>query len=388
MRILLVKLAEPTRPGQKACYMPPLGLWSLRAALRADGETCEVIDMHLGDEIEGEWDVIGISAQFSIQHAEYERVAKIAAEHADEVVAGGFHAAAVAAPDGVAQVCDGPGEDFFDVEYRPPDMTEDELLRYWQHEAPHDLQSATSRWMSIETSRGCNYGCGYCGVSRFWGKWRPLDISMIRGHLGNLRDNLGVQELFIEDDNATTEGHLERLLPDLRTFKWSMPNGVRIADLSIGLIRRMAKSGCWRISLPFETGALHTARQMYLGDKWVPYPMAKAIVEIIRDAGIRTCGFFIIGYPGEGEAEAKLTLEYANSLPLDDRHIYIATPYPGTKLYETCIKNGWLTTGPPELYDALMYNRALIRTPWFEPERIELMRAVDRAEAMARKLGG
>jgi len=384
LKILFVKLKEPTRPGQKAVYTPPIGLWSLRAALRVKGHTVKVIDMHLGDEISGRWDLIGISAQFSIQHAEYVRVAEIARQHAERVIAGGFHAAAVPPPDGIDDVCTGAGEQYFDVPYTPPDVTVEEMGRYWQRGAPHDLTSVSDRWMTVETSRGCEGSCGFCGVRSYWGSWIDLDVVPYLRRLSKM----GVEELYIEDDNATAYGRLSMILPKLSRFAWSMPNGVRAADLTSELIHDMAMSGCWRLSLPFETGTRRGAELMHLGSKWLPHYQALEVVKRIRGEGVLTCGFFIIGYPGETRSDVMRTLEYANSLPLDDRHIYIATPYPGTPLYNLCRRAGYLICDGPELYERLMYNRALICTPWLKPGELEEIRAEDREQAIRRRATG
>jgi len=80
-----------------------------------------------------------------------------------------------------------------------------------------------------------------------------------------------------------------------------------------------------------------------------------------------------------------MTLDYANSLPLDQRNIYIATPYPGTPLYETCREKGYLTVSPPELFRELLYTRGMIRTPEFSPEDIEAIKKTDRDAAISRK---
>ena len=50
----------------------------------------------------------------------------------------------------------------------------------------------------------------------------------------------------------------------------------------------------------------------------------------------------VIGFPGETEETAWETINFINSLNPDDIGFYIATPYPGTPMYEEVVKNGWL----------------------------------------------
>jgi anaerobic magnesium-protoporphyrin IX monomethyl ester cyclase len=124
---------------------------------------------------------------------------------------------------------------------------------------------------------------------------------------------------------------------------------------------------------------------MRLGNKWVKFDDALDLVVSLSLEGIQTCGFFIIGYPGETLDDMKRTLDYANALPLDQRNIYIATPYPGTPLYDDCKRNGWLVSDD---YDDLLYTRGLIRTLDFGPEDVEALKAKDRAEAIRSKNHG
>ena len=80
-------------------------------------------------------------------------------------------------------------------------------------------------------------------------------------------------------------------------------------------------------------------------------------------------------------------MSYANSLPLDQRNIYIATPYPGTPLYSLCKKKGYLNSDGDALFEDLLYTKGLISTPEFSSEEIELIKKEDRERAMTRKAG-
>ena len=50
----------------------------------------------------------------------------------------------------------------------------------------------------------------------------------------------------------------------------------------------------------------------------------------------------VLGFPGETEQTARETIRFVKELNPDDVGFYIATPYPGTPMYEEVKKNGWL----------------------------------------------
>jgi radical SAM superfamily enzyme YgiQ (UPF0313 family) len=393
-RTLLVKLPEPHKPTQKPAFMPPFGLWSIAYNVYRESDFM-ILDCHLHGmgalalALDGyDPDRVLLSVQFSIQHALYlEAVAMCAGR---EIIAGGFHASAVDPPAGVRVIKgDGetglkPGLTFEDIEYPPP--MADRLRPYWDKGAPHDLQSKTQRWTPVEFSRGCFRRCGYCGVPRFWGDPRYYSREKISAYLDALVVE-GIEEVFIEDDNfIASPGNFRWIIQEMgkRGIWWSTPNGISAGALSMH-VDGLAASGCWRVALPFETGTRSTARLMGLGNKWLEQVDALTLVERLKSEGILTCGFFIIGYPGETLEDMQATLDYANSLPLDQRNVYIATPYPGTPLYDKCLEAGYLTSQPPDLYTDLLYTRGLISTPDWTPEDVEALKKRDRDAAIARK---
>lgn len=392
LRYLLINLPEPSRATQKKTHTPPLGLWSIRATLRAMGQHIDICDMHIGDDIESflghEYDHIGISARFSIQHEEYLRVAK-RVKGLSYVAAGGIHAMLAGPVDGVDEICHGPGESFYAPmlhSHQFPVFDEDEIRRYWDLKSPHDLQSKTDRWMSIETSRGCPGSCGFCGVKNLWGRcWNPFDIDDIETNLVYLR-SMGIKELFIEDDNVSIDKNRFLRLIELFNrygFAWSCPNGIQIKTiLDPDVIEAIAHSGCWRLSLPFETGSERSAELMGVKWKWVDHGSASEFIDYLSSHGVQTCGFFIIGYPGETRDDVEATLEYANSLPLDQRNIYIATPYPGTRLFDDCIRNGWIKDWN---YSDLLYTHGVVNTPWLKADEVAEIKRVDREKAILRR---
>lgn len=398
MNVLLINLKEPKRFGQKKTIIPPFGLWKIKNFLNNRGIMCKIIDLNIGQRImaiPNEPDIIGLSVKFSTQHDSYMRLGKALRENTRaEIIAGGFHASAIPRPKFIDEIVKGSGEQYFAKRindfyfYQPLNIPIGILEKYWKKKAPHDLQSKTGKWIPFETSRGCNNRCNYCGVLKYWGKWTPFELPAIDNNL-KLFKGQGIEELFIEDDNISyDEIRFMQLINIFKKYKlyWSCPNGLTIKSLlDDDVLKILSKAKyCWRLSLPFETGSERTAKLMNLKDKYVDRDKAKELVKKLKDMGIKTCGFFIIGYPEETADDVQRTLDYANSIPLDQRNIYIATPYPNTKLYEKCKKNGWLKYDNEKLYKRLMYKHGLIDTPMLKAKEIMKIKKKDRDEAIKR----
>jgi anaerobic magnesium-protoporphyrin IX monomethyl ester cyclase len=70
-----------------------------------------------------------------------------------------------------------------------------------------------------------------------------------------------------------------------------------------------------------------------------------------HDIGLMTIANVVLGFPGETEQTAKETIRFVKELNPDDVGFYIATPYPGTPLYDQVKKNNWLRTDDFDKYD-------------------------------------
>jgi radical SAM superfamily enzyme YgiQ (UPF0313 family) len=82
----------------------------------------------------------------------------------------------------------------------------------------------------------------------------------------------------------------------------------------------------------------------------------------------------VLGFPGETEKTAKETIRFVQELNPDDVGFYIATPYPGTPMYEKVIKNSWLRVTDFDRYDTA--------GPTFETPQLSMQKLVElRAKA-------
>ena len=75
-------------------------------------------------------------------------------------------------------------------------------------------------------------------------------------------------------------------------------------------------------------------------NKKITLEQTRKIVELIHRVGIKSRASFILGLPSETRAESQETIRFAYSLPLDQVRFSLATPFPGTELWDIAVKEG------------------------------------------------
>ena len=103
------------------------------------------------------------------------------------------------------------------------------------------------------------------------------------------------------------------------------------------------------------------------------FDQAAQAVRYAREAGIKTVGHFILGLPGETEASLKQTVNYARSLPLDLAQFYCAVPFPGSRLYDRALEEGWITR--PD-YSCFKQDCALMELPTISSDEVNRYRTL------------
>ena len=61
---------------------------------------------------------------------------------------------------------------------------------------------------------------------------------------------------------------------------------------------------------------------------------------MLRDVGIKARATLMLGIPGETREESLKTVAYADKLDVDQVRFSIATPYPGTELWDIAVREG------------------------------------------------
>ncbi|MCX5855317.1 MAG: radical SAM protein [Deltaproteobacteria bacterium] len=193
---------------------------------------------------------------------------------------------------------------------------------------------------SVVLTRGCPNQCQFCDRSVFGNKVRSYSPTYAVNLIKDLASHYGVREILIEDDTFiiawkwVTE-FCERLIAAKIDVTWSCLG--RADRVTPALLALMRKAGCWHISYGIESGDQRILDAMQKGED---LSRMEDAVRWSREAGLKTKGFFMVGFPGETLESLRLTKELVLKLPLDDISVMQLTPFPGTALYENASEYG------------------------------------------------
>ena len=201
------------------------------------------------------------------------------------------------------------------------------------------------------TSRGCPGKCTYCSSSVSGKKVRYRSAKNIIDEIKFLTDNYGIKEIILMDDVFTA--NRDRLLEFCQLIRdekidivWDCSSRVQHVDEEILTI--MKKAGCSQLSFGVETGDENVLKSIKKGQT---LNHVRKKVALSKKAGIETRASFILGFPTDTLESMKKTIDFAIELDPHLVSFYLASPFPGTEMYDWAVKNNKLLTTNWSLYD-------------------------------------
>jgi anaerobic magnesium-protoporphyrin IX monomethyl ester cyclase len=205
------------------------------------------------------------------------------------------------------------------------------------------------RWAMYTSSLACPYNCGYCTNNAVYGrKWNALDAEQVAEETCDLVSRYGLSLLWIVDDNflvdreravAIAEGILRRGV----SFQWSIQASTNlVARMTVEEIALLRRAGLSQVAQGADTGSPKVMRRM--GKTFQTIETIYAAADRLSAAGIRPSFNMIFGYPGEGDAERResidLIMDVCRRYPGAEFWTNIFTPYPGAPVMERAFELG------------------------------------------------
>ncbi|HEU4935275.1 MAG TPA: radical SAM protein [Vicinamibacterales bacterium] len=242
------------------------------------------------------------------------------------------------------------------------------------------LPLVNKRYVIVETSRGCPYTCDFCVAPIHQGhKFRDRSATSIVDEIERTHRQEGVDFFYLWGDTVTLNvksftAFCDELIARNLPIQWF--GNARADNLTDpAFVQRLKRSGCWMLALGIESESDDVRKNMV---KRLERQKIQTAFKNMRDAGIRSFAFFIFGYPGETLQTMDQTIAYAIALDPDFANFYPAVPYPGTALYEKCIRESLLPEEVRNDWPKMEYSYYLLRGNGLDEQVV--MSAINRAK--------
>ncbi|MEX2681591.1 MAG: radical SAM protein, partial [Candidatus Sigynarchaeota archaeon] len=199
----------------------------------------------------------------------------------------------------------------------------------------------------IMTSRGCPFDCIHCTKAVHGYKFRPRSVENVIAELRYLKEKFRAREIFIIDDIfnndlARAERILDEIIKNDFGFHIKFSNGIRADKLPRRLVKKLKRAGTYTVMLGIESGNQKIVNSI---GKGLNLDKVKAATKLLKEEGIITGGFFMLGHPQDSKATMLETIAFAKSLDLDYPIFFKAVPFPGTKMFDIVMKRGKMVGG-------------------------------------------
>ncbi len=204
----------------------------------------------------------------------------------------------------------------------------------------------------LVSSRGCVFWCDFCSTVRMFGRgYRMRSAKNVVDEMQYVHEKYGVDQVtFYDDAFSVDRNRVLEICSELhkRNLKLIWDCGTRVDMVDRELMKTMKDAGCIAVWLGVESGS-----ELILGkmNKSIKLEQTRKAYKTAHEVGLMTIANVVLGFPGETERTAKETIKFVSSLNPEDVGFYVATPYPGTPMYEEVIKNGWLRVTDFDRYD-------------------------------------
>lgn len=211
-----------------------------------------------------------------------------------------------------------------------------------------------SKITTINTSRGCPYGCTFCTMTKYWQNRREKSVKEVLDEVDFLASE-GAKYLVFTDDHFTF--NKERAIAIAKEFyqydfQWRMM--ARVDRVELNMLKLFQKNNIDAIAFGVESMSPTVIDKMHKGAKVEQVIKAfelghKAKIPHL-DANI------MIGLPGETQQTVNETIKGLNIIKPHNLNKYITMIYPGTALYEYAKTNGgfseeyWLSPNVAPFY--------------------------------------
>jgi len=204
------------------------------------------------------------------------------------------------------------------------------------------LKSYTGKEYTVMvSSRGCPYQCIFCdSVVTFGNRTRFRSPDNVVEEIKLMIDKYNIRDITFSDDTFTL--NKERTIEICKkivenNLDVSFICSSRANTIDDERLTWLKKAGCNQITFGMESGDDNILRTIKKG---ITTDMARKAISLVKKHGIGTHASYMLGNPGETVETVQRTIAFAKELNTDYAQFSIATPFPGTEMWDMASKQG------------------------------------------------
>jgi len=197
------------------------------------------------------------------------------------------------------------------------------------------------RVIAYKASRGCPYNCSFCYNNSFNNnKWRTWSINAVIEDIEYLKDVCNIDAVKFYDDNFFVDK--DRAIEILSKIDLPAHVEIRIDTITDDLAQQLKSFKIFDMLIGVESGS---NRMLELIDKRFTVNMILNGVRVISKYDLPASYSAIVGLPTETKEEFESTIDLFYDIylihPKAGFTLGAYLPYPGSKMYDFAIKNGF-----------------------------------------------
>ncbi len=201
---------------------------------------------------------------------------------------------------------------------------------------------------TLMTSRGCPKRCKFCAAEVILPRVRFHSVDYVWAELeGILRDYdieaISFVDIMFLSRWSRTEELCRRLIAERlnRRVRWGA--SITADSVTKDKLALMKEAGCRYLNFGFETGS---QRMLDLMNKRVKVEKNHNAARWAEELGLKCNSAFLVGLPGETEADIELTAQFLRDHILFSTGLNIMAPLPGSTYYREFLDKGLLRYTP------------------------------------------
>ncbi len=254
-----------------------------------------------------------------------------------------------------------PVENLDDLGFPAHDKIEQEIYR--------DPTTKNFPKTMVMGQKACISNCSFCCQPAFFGapSVRKRSVEHFLEELKWVK-KLGFNEVMFNDATLTSDldwaaSLFEGMIRNEINLTWNC--STRADRVNPEILKMMKKAGCHTIAIGMESvdpTVLKNIRKGVTGEK------IREAVSMVKECGMNTIVFCVVGFPGETRESIEKTISFVKTLDTTFITLGIAVPAPGTDFYRYVEKNNYLLTKDWSQYDPM--KKPVFSYPWLSADEI------------------